>query len=83
MFRYQHLFRAMSHRGCSLNDNRFLLACNRNGIGRLALNLDFLTVMQAFMSRYLEVSMRLRDRGKAWKRWIGSSDVGWCVHVCQ
>lgn len=33
VFQYQHLFRAMSRHGCSLNDNRFMLACHHGGTG--------------------------------------------------
>lgn len=32
-FQYQQLFRAVSPRGCSLNDNGFMLACYRRGSG--------------------------------------------------
>lgn len=33
VFQYQQPFRAVSHHGCSLNDNGFMLACYRGGTG--------------------------------------------------
>lgn len=50
VFQFQQLFRAMSHHGCSLNDNKFMLALS-GWHWRLALRPDILTMMPAFMSR--------------------------------
>lgn len=76
VFQYQQPFRAMSRHSCSLNDNRFMLACYCGGTGDRHWVQTSWPWCQHSCPDFLEGSVRLRVEAKTWKRWKGSRDAG-------